>query len=404
MNIPLNIQSAETVDQQIERLLRSQIKKGELKPATRLPPTDELARQWHVGRSTISKAMARLAAEGLIERRAKHGTFVKSGSHRPAIGILIGPSLADENAQFSRSILKHLRSEMESNEKHCWTCRVYDDLTSLRTQSGAQYSTAYQNFIDDLRNYPFQGIIKLHGGLAQEEDSFLKPDIPRVRLGVCPKQSDPKLDVMLDLRRFTREAAEFMAEKGLRHIAYLRTLDSNRDSSMDLEGLDEAARALNLPKIQIHPLRDSPLPSELLEPLAYEKTLELIRQWESPGSANPWPDALLVSDDVAAYGVARALTEKNIDVPDRLLLMTSSNEGIIHRYPLPIMRYEFSPQTIAKTLLDLLCKRIMGDPLPPLPIALRGRLNPPAAHPTPGSFLPENAGQTLVAQSQWTPA
>jgi GntR family transcriptional regulator len=62
---------------QIEVDLRQLISRGTLKPDDLLPPEHELCKGYGVGRHTVRMALARLTADGLIERQAGRGTFVK---------------------------------------------------------------------------------------------------------------------------------------------------------------------------------------------------------------------------------------------------------------------------------------------------------------------------------------
>ena len=67
---------------QIELDLRRLIAMGQLKPDDILPPEHELCRAYAVGRHTVRMALARLVADGLIERQAGRGTFVKAVSDK----------------------------------------------------------------------------------------------------------------------------------------------------------------------------------------------------------------------------------------------------------------------------------------------------------------------------------
>lgn len=60
----------------IAGLIRARIVAGDLQPGERLPPVRALAAELRVGRHTIEEAYAELTAEGLIEARVGHGTFV----------------------------------------------------------------------------------------------------------------------------------------------------------------------------------------------------------------------------------------------------------------------------------------------------------------------------------------
>lgn len=60
----------------IEKDLESRILSGALGPGDRLPTELELAAEYGCARMTVHKAVSRLAAAGLVERRRRAGTFV----------------------------------------------------------------------------------------------------------------------------------------------------------------------------------------------------------------------------------------------------------------------------------------------------------------------------------------
>lgn len=65
--------------QTLYMLLRTQIRDGHFAPGSRLPGELELARQHGCSRVTVRKALAQLAAEGLVAPRQGHGTVVQGG-------------------------------------------------------------------------------------------------------------------------------------------------------------------------------------------------------------------------------------------------------------------------------------------------------------------------------------
>ncbi|WP_108659730.1 GntR family transcriptional regulator [Acuticoccus kandeliae] len=73
--------------QTVYLILRDQILSGEWAPGDRLPGEPTLAAGQGVSRVTVRRALAQLAEEGLIERRAGAGTFVRVD--RAKVGTLI---------------------------------------------------------------------------------------------------------------------------------------------------------------------------------------------------------------------------------------------------------------------------------------------------------------------------
>jgi DNA-binding LacI/PurR family transcriptional regulator len=62
----------------ISRHLREAISTGRYAPGKRLPSEPQFAKQFRVSRPTIARALLDLQAEGLIERRAGSGTYLRS--------------------------------------------------------------------------------------------------------------------------------------------------------------------------------------------------------------------------------------------------------------------------------------------------------------------------------------
>ncbi|AXC11889.1 Transcriptional regulator, GntR family [Acidisarcina polymorpha] len=60
----------------VEEVIASEIARGHLKPADRLPSEDELVARFQVSRITVRRAIQNLIARGVVEIRRGHGTFV----------------------------------------------------------------------------------------------------------------------------------------------------------------------------------------------------------------------------------------------------------------------------------------------------------------------------------------
>jgi len=90
------VSGAPAVFRQIARQLRDKIVSRALLPGTRLPPSRELAIQLAVARNCVIDAYDELIAEGMLEGRGRHGTFVAASVpavQSAAIGRSWTPSL-----------------------------------------------------------------------------------------------------------------------------------------------------------------------------------------------------------------------------------------------------------------------------------------------------------------------
>ncbi|MDD2709635.1 MAG: GntR family transcriptional regulator [Verrucomicrobiae bacterium] len=357
--LDMAIQPREPVHVQIERFLRQQIQSGKLPPGEHLPSTRVLAQHWHTDCTAIQKAMTRLVAEGLIDRRANRGTFVRESSQRDVIAFFIGPDLADETAHFYRCLYRCLCSEMGAKQETRWTFRVYDGLRELNQSVRPKDSLIFQRLAEEYRNSSFRGVIEIDGTCKGFADSKTEAALPRARMYE---------DVALDMHHFGYSAMELMKSKGIQRTLYLRTKRWPQKNAPEIAGMEEAARALSCPPPHIYQM-SRVFGGSNVEQMSYRQMLSLIDDWEKKGK---WPEALILDDDIAARGVSLALAQKQVNVPDRLLVACMTNKEIVHQYGIPIMRYQISVQTVAQALLNVLTKRLTGDPLPALPIKISG--------------------------------
>ncbi len=96
---------------QIESILKSKILTGELKEGDRLPPENELSKQFGVSPLTVRQALSFLVGEGLLDRKTGIGTVVKKNPDERITISLTGK--IDELLSLGlRTETKCLRSEI----------------------------------------------------------------------------------------------------------------------------------------------------------------------------------------------------------------------------------------------------------------------------------------------------
>ncbi|MCB0028833.1 MAG: GntR family transcriptional regulator, partial [Anaerolineales bacterium] len=81
--------------QQIARLLRGQIERGELAPDEPLPTEMALCARFDVSRGTVQQAIRQLVADGLVRREQGRGTFVNEW-RQPLTSFFSLSSFSDE--------------------------------------------------------------------------------------------------------------------------------------------------------------------------------------------------------------------------------------------------------------------------------------------------------------------
>jgi len=366
MDIELKVQVADPVHQQIRRQLEQVIRSGQLAQGQRLPPTSELAKQWGVNYSSVQRAMDYLSAAGLVERKPRRGTFVREVTDRAVIGLLVGPHLLEETAYFFRALARAITQEIGGKE---WRCLTYDQITFANEESMAE---SKKRLLHDIQHHKFKGLIYI-GCSPSAREEFTDHDLPSVIYGLPPGE----LVVCSDFYDFGFAATRYLVKRGRKRIAYLRTL-STETAPMggDRQGFADALKQhgveLNRHSIlQVEQVSD--LRSYSPERFGYEQMRKLLAEWDSDGGP---PDGLIVSDDVMMRGAAHALTEHGIRFPDQMEIVTQANEGIDHFYTIPVARYVHPISKSAQLLVDLLWKRIVGEPLPESTELVKGELIP----------------------------
>jgi DNA-binding GntR family transcriptional regulator len=71
---------------QLATLLRDRIRTGDLAPGQRMPSEKDLHDEFGLARETIRRGLAVLRAEGLVEVRQGHGTFVVDAPAQAQLG------------------------------------------------------------------------------------------------------------------------------------------------------------------------------------------------------------------------------------------------------------------------------------------------------------------------------
>lgn len=353
-------ETAKPLYQQVEEYLRGQIRQGVLAPSQKLPPTEELARAWGIGNSAVHKAMSRLVADGLIQRKPRLGSFIQLGSVRAVIAVLVGPSVLDETAHSYRAVLKFIQSEVLAMTERLWECRVYDNLKNMAANPEFKKTSFFRQITGDFRNPQFKGIIELDPGLSGFLGLKQKFEHFTVR---------PGADFVMDYYGFGRDSVKYLAERGIKKIVYLKTTSL----TAGLEGIHAAVRDLSLPEPEIRDIHTTK-GGQLLEQMAHDMVLQICQSRKFAKKGADATTALLVSDDIATRGVATALLSQGIKVPGQALVLTWANKEIVHYYGIPVIKYEFSTRDIARTFLDVLHVKLNGEKPSGLPVIIKGRI------------------------------
>ncbi len=343
--------TGQRVQEQVEAFVRHLIWTGRLLPGQRLPTTHEMSRRWRVNLVSVQKAMERLTSRGLLERKTRLGTVVKPLT----IGILTGCDFAAPEQHYHRALAKALREEVE---KHGWVGVVFDDIRLAEKFDRLEESEGVRRLTAELARTPFAGFLQL--ALTTSTWALFKriSPLPAVHCSQVYRDSD----VMNDYYRFAQDAVEWLARRGMKRIEIFGF--APRDEAY--QAAVAAACRFDLTPPPTTPLKGGE--RSLSE--SCRQALALLDRWKRNGGM---PGALVVTDDVAMRGVAMALIQRGIS-SDALLVLTLANEEVLHEYGFPVIRYAFSTKRNAEHAMELLWRKLVGEPLPDRPILLAGRI------------------------------
>ncbi len=367
MSLELRIEKSAPSHTQIESYLQRQIRSGTLKAGDRLPPNMELARKWSVSCTAVQRALANLTSAGLVDRSPRRGTFVKPHTEKANIGVLVGPNLGGETAHFHRAVIKALRSEIDS---HGATCRVYDALSGFLEGNETHRSQIVRQLETDFGSYAFKGLIQISPDPKWPRQLDRMLELPQVIMAGTRQKTDCKMDTY----QFGRDAIRYLAGRGHRRIVYLRNTWHLAEHSDDLDGILDEVRAAGLAQPHIEQVVTTKQGHQLEREIE-ERMERLLAGWNSGADGQTWPDALVVNDDIMMRGVALALIRNGVRVPERIRVLCHANEEVRLHYGLPVVRLTYSTADLARALADLLWKRLQGEPEPPLPILIKGKID-----------------------------
>jgi DNA-binding LacI/PurR family transcriptional regulator len=83
----LDFNSSKPLYSQISEMIRERIIKNELPVGEKLPPQRKLCQTFGVSNDTMQEAINKLAEEGYVSGRTRHGTVVISSEPRPGLGL-----------------------------------------------------------------------------------------------------------------------------------------------------------------------------------------------------------------------------------------------------------------------------------------------------------------------------
>ncbi len=353
----------------ITRELSTEILAGKYRQTGRLPSETQLVQRFKVSRPTIGRALRSLQEQGLVERRAGSGTYVRSGKDRPAdahvgsqqLGLIV-PSL--RQTEIFEVICGELASLARMNDYGLWWGSSASPVTEAKmtVQEAEDLCTRFiERGVSGVFFVPFEHQTDREASNRRITERLRQAGIPVVLIdrdvGAFPTRSEFDL-VGVDNFAGGYMLAEHLIKLGMRRLAYVMrpmtasTVDA-RIAGARIAMLDHG---IDLPPNFVH--AGDPTDPKFVRSFVQAHQL----------------DAILCTSDHIAAQLLQTLNKLGINVPKDLRIVGFDNVRFASLLTIPLTTMEQPCRDIALTAFNALCERITNSTLPPRTLMVTPRL------------------------------
>jgi DNA-binding LacI/PurR family transcriptional regulator len=340
--------------------LRCRILDRSFAPGSRLPTRHELQRRFMVSSVTVQRALDRLADDGFIEARGRHGTFVTAHPpHSCHYGLVfpVAPgdvgwvrfwtALGNEGIALQRDLTR--------------TVSLYHGI------DGHSDTDDHQRLLRDIRGQRLAGLVfASHPFRLIESPVLLQPGLPRLAF-VDPGEVQGVTALQLEAASFIDRALDHFRARGRRRVALLAVPGHGGDFHRRfLAGL--AARGMET----------RPYWTQTVSPGSADAACRLAHLLLQPNQAE-LPDALLISDDNLVEHATAGLIAAGAGVPEVCEVVAHCNFPWPTPSVLPVRRLGYDARQALRLAMAEIDRQRRGEP-------------PSASIPIPALFEDEVEG------------
>lgn len=329
------------------------IRSREWRRGSKLPPLNELERQFPQSRMTLYKALRDLTDRGYLSMTRGRGTFVRETRERRRVAIVVPEAVAWQGAPFAFQAFRLA---------HQWLHDIGID-SQLYAEDTLNPYHLPRGFIEDFERKKIAGILSIDAPASigfMSTPLWRKAPIPHVTIGARPAERR----VYVDSSHFVDRAIRLAAARGKVRPALL---ERGEHLVAHLGAFNNRCAALRITPCQL-PMDDMPADSLGYEEYGYEL---LRRYWRSAEK----PDVVVVPDDVIAKGVSQAALTLPENDARELLIIAMTNRGSEFFYPVPVVKMEVDVAEVALTAAKQLRALMEGKHVPAGTVLVRPRLH-----------------------------
>jgi DNA-binding LacI/PurR family transcriptional regulator len=329
-----------------------------MEPGTRLPKVTDLCRDLDVSMVTLGKALARLEAEGVLNRKHGLGIFTNR-LYKHSIYVICDPALfrtVDSSPMWSM-LLDHLKVRAEAADE-----KLSLRFAGLGSGPGVHLDLRLKQ---EIRQREMDGVILL-GLNDQTTQWIIDQDVKNVGYG-----SKAQFRVRNDHFAQVTAGVEVLAKADCKRIAYWGTIAPWRVEDVIIAGQEREKlpfkAALDLHQLEYFPeLFESGIDqanekTNMVEASLREQGFRLAtRVFSQPREL--WPDGIVTGNDVGTLGALVAMSKLGVRVGRDVLVATHANTGssVLHGYEDELAIISFAPDKFVRALFGLIEQLIEG--------------------------------------------
>jgi GntR family transcriptional regulator, arabinose operon transcriptional repressor len=358
-HVPPGGSSKSFLHRKIYSELLSAISQGKYREGQRLPSEAQLVRQFKASRPTVTRALQELQHEGVVERRAGSGTFVRQSKSRQ--GHLFGLFVhkLGETEIFDPICRELVKSAQSSGHSVLWSA------TDAAESTEREIEAICAQYVDRKVSGIFLAPVEVDAHATQINQHLLAT-LERARIAVVlldrdfyeyPARSPYDL-VGIDNRRAGFLAADHLLALGCRRIAFLHRPNSAETVRSRISGYSDAlvTHSVNLKPELI--CEGDPSEEAVVRQLVYDHKV----------------DSVICANDLTAAMLMHSLDNLGIRIPEEIRIVGIDDVRYASLLRVPLTTVHQPCRAIGRNAVLAMVERLSNPQMPSRDIRLQGHL------------------------------
>lgn len=349
MNAKIDFNDPTPLYEQIEKVIKNKITKGELKPGDQIGSHHELSKVYDVSLITVKKALSNLVKDGILYTRIGKGTYV-SEQRKTKIDLMKHKTIG--------LVLRDLKHPFFSMIVHSVEERAYALGYNLLLSSSSGNVEKEESQIAHFRSLGVDGLIIASLNLEYRANDYIRKlheeNFPYIMVSYM---HDPDYwYVGLDQELGGYMATEHLIKLGYKSIGFVHVGKGNLLCEVRKNGYYRALMEHDIPydsdKIFYPSKNQKDIEMDRFK-LGYEFGKEFTKM-------DNRPDALFLYSDLVALGFMQSVNENGIKVPDDVAIVGFDDIEIAKYAAVPLTTIQQPADTVGRLVVEIIQKRIDG--------------------------------------------